>query len=50
VIVLILSQYVPAPEAIIISLLARLLATIGDAIVALIYLIVRRTLPQEIRP
>ncbi len=50
VIVLILSQYVPAPEAIVISLLARLLATIGDAIVALVHLIVRRTLPEETRP
>ncbi|UVY85193.1 lysylphosphatidylglycerol synthase domain-containing protein [Brachybacterium sp. NBEC-018] len=50
VIVLVLSQYVPAPEAIVISLLARLLATIGDAVVALVYLAVRRTIPQEIRP
>ena len=50
VIVLVLSQYVPAPEAIVISLLARLLATIGDAVVAAIYLVIRRTIPQEIRP
>ena len=50
VIVLVLSQYIPAPEAIVISLLSRLLATIGDAVVAAIYLIVRRTIPQEIRP
>jgi hypothetical protein len=50
VIVLVLSQYIPAPEAIVISLLSRLLATIGDAIVALLYLIVRRTLPEETRP
>ncbi len=50
VIVLILSQYIPPAEAIIISLLARLLATIGDAIVALIYLVIRQTLPKETRP
>ncbi|MBE9403478.1 flippase-like domain-containing protein [Brachybacterium sp. p3-SID1565] len=50
VIVIVLSQYVPVPEAVIISLLARLLATIGDALVALIYLITRRTLPKETRP
>lgn len=50
VIVLVLSQYIPAPEAIVISLLSRLLATIGDAVVAGVYLVVRRTIPQEIRP
>lgn len=50
VIVLILSQYMPAPEAIIISLLARLLSTISDALIALIYLGVRRTIPKELRP
>ncbi len=50
IIVLILSQYIPAPEAIIISLLARLLSTVGDAIVALIYVGVRRTIPKEHRP
>ena len=37
-------------EAIVISLLARLLSTIGDAAVALIYVLVRRTIPKEIRP
>ncbi|MGP9538468.1 lysylphosphatidylglycerol synthase domain-containing protein [Brachybacterium sp. AOP43-C2-M15] len=50
VIVVVLSQYVPASEAIIISLLARLLATVGDAVVALLYLIIRQTLPKETRP
>lgn len=50
VIVAVLSQYVPVAEAIIISLIARLLSTIGDALVALIYVIVRRTIPKEIRP
>lgn len=50
VIVLILSQYIPTAEAIIISLLARLLSTIGDALIALIYLGIRRTIPKELRP
>lgn len=50
VIVLILSQYIPTPEAIIISLLARLLSTVGDGLVALIYVVVRRTIPKEHRP
>lgn len=50
VIVLILSQYVPVAEAVVISLLARLISTIGDAVVALIYVLVRRTIPKEIRP
>ena len=50
VIVLILSQYIPTAEAIIISLLARLLSTIGDAIIAVIYLGIRRTVPKELRP
>ncbi|MDO5661191.1 MAG: lysylphosphatidylglycerol synthase domain-containing protein [Brachybacterium sp.] len=50
VIVLVLSQYVSAPEAIIIALLARLLATFADALVALMYLLIRRTLPKETRP
>ncbi|MEU1972494.1 lysylphosphatidylglycerol synthase domain-containing protein [Microbacterium sp. NPDC019599] len=50
VIVLILSQYIPVPQAIVISLIARLLATIGDGGVALIYLGLRRTIPKELRP
>ncbi|MGO2049466.1 MAG: lysylphosphatidylglycerol synthase domain-containing protein [Microbacterium sp.] len=50
IIVLVLSQYIPVAEAIVISLLARLLSTIGDAAVALIYVLVRRTIPKEIRP
>lgn len=50
VIVLVLSQYVPVAEAIVISLLARLLSTIGDAIIALVYVLIRRTIPKEHRP
>lgn len=50
VIVVVLSQYVPTSEAIVISLLARLLATIGDALVALLYVTIRQTLPKETRP
>jgi hypothetical protein len=50
VIVVVLSQYVPAAEAIVISLLARLLSTLGDGLVALIYVGVRRTIPKEYRP
>ncbi|MEV8266687.1 lysylphosphatidylglycerol synthase domain-containing protein [Microbacterium sp. NPDC076911] len=50
VIVLVLSQYMPAPEAIIISLLARVISTVGDGLVALIYVVVRRTIPKEYRP
>lgn len=50
IIVLILSQYIPVAEAIVISLLARLLSTIGDALIALIYLLARRTIPKEYRP
>ncbi len=50
VIVLILGQYVPVAEAIIISLLARLLSTVGDAVVALIYVLLRRTISREYRP
>ncbi|MGI6879172.1 lysylphosphatidylglycerol synthase domain-containing protein [Microbacterium sp. gxy059] len=50
VIVAVLSQYIPLAEAIVISLIARLLSTVGDALVALIYVIVRRTIPKEIRP
>jgi hypothetical protein len=50
VIVLVLGQYIPVPEAILISLLARLLSTIGDAVIALIYVALRRTIPKEYRP
>lgn len=50
VIVVILSQYVPTTEAVVISLLARLLATLGDALVALVYALIRQTLPKETRP
>lgn len=50
IIVLVLSQYIPTSEAIVISLLARLLSTIGDAVVALIYVGLRRTIPKEFRP
>nr|BFF09061.1 lysylphosphatidylglycerol synthase domain-containing protein [Microbacterium flavescens] len=50
IIVLILSQYIPVPEAIVISLLARLLSTLGDGLVALLYIGLRRTIPKEFRP
>ena len=50
IIVLILSQYVPVAEAVVISLLARLLSTIGDGLIALLYVGLRRTIPKEYRP
>jgi glycosyltransferase 2 family protein len=50
VIVLVLSQYIPVAEAIVISLLARLVSTIADAVVALFYLALRRSIPKEHRP
>lgn len=50
VIVLVLSQYIPTAEAVVISLLARLLSTIGDAFIALIYVGIRRAIPKEFRP
>jgi len=50
VIVLILSQYTTTAQAIIIALLARLLSTLGDAVVALVYIALRRTIPKETRP
>lgn len=50
IIVLILSQYIPVTQAIIISLLARLMSTMADIGVALIYALIRRTIPKEIRP
>lgn len=49
VIVLILSQYIPATEAIIISLLSRLLFTFGDLAIAGIYFATRRSIPKELR-
>lgn len=50
IIVLILSQYIPVPEAIVVSLLARLLSTLGDGLVAILYIGLRRTIPKEHRP
>ncbi|MGO1848391.1 lysylphosphatidylglycerol synthase domain-containing protein [Microbacterium sp.] len=50
IIVLVLSQYIPVAQAIVISLIARLLSTVGDLGVAAVYLITRRTIPKEIRP
>lgn len=50
IIVLILSQYIPVAEAVVISLLARLLSTLGDGLVALLYVGLRRTIPKEYRP
>lgn len=50
VIVLILGQFMSVPEAIVISLLARLISTVGDSIVALFYVGIRRTIPKEYRP
>lgn len=50
VIVLVLSQYMSVPEAIVISLLARLISTVGDAIIAVFYVGIRRTIPKEFRP
>ncbi|MGL4257887.1 MAG: hypothetical protein ACRCSL_16255, partial [Microbacterium sp.] len=50
IIVLILSQYIPVAEAVVISLLARLLSTVGDGVIALIYVGIRRTIPKEYRP
>ena len=48
VIVLILSQYIPTTDAIIISLVSRLLFTIGDVAIAGIYFLTRRTTPKEL--
>lgn len=50
VIVVVLTQYIPVADAIVVSLIARLLSTVGDALVALGYFAVRRTIPKEIRP
>lgn len=50
IIVLVLSQYIPVAEAVVISLLARLLSTVGDGVIALIYVGIRRSIPKEYRP
>lgn len=50
VIVIVLSQYVPVSDAIVISLIARLLSTVSDVLVALSYIAIRQTIPKEIRP
>lgn len=50
VIVLVLGQFIAVPEAIVIALLARLISTLSDGLVALVYAGVRRTIPKEFRP
>ena len=50
VIVIILGQFVPVAEAIVIAILARLISTLSDGLVALLYAVIRRTVPKEIRP
>ena len=50
VIVLVLSQFVPLTDAIVISLLARLISTAGDGLVALVYAVFRHLVPREFRP
>ncbi|MGJ9411309.1 lysylphosphatidylglycerol synthase domain-containing protein [Aeromicrobium sp. CF4.19] len=50
VIVAILVPFVGLPAAIVVSVLARLCSTVGDALVALIYVLTRRTIPKELRP
>lgn len=49
-IVLILSQFIPAAQAIVIALLARLVSTASDALVAILYAGFRRGVPKEFRP
>lgn len=49
VIVVILSQYISTTDAIIISLVSRLLFTFGDAAIAGIYFLTRRSVPKELR-
>ena len=49
-IVLILSQFIPAAQAIVIALLARLISTASDALVAILYAGFRRAVPKEFRP
>ncbi|WP_375000327.1 lysylphosphatidylglycerol synthase domain-containing protein [Aeromicrobium sp. CTD01-1L150] len=50
VIVVILAPYVGVPAAIVVSVLARLCSTVGDGLVAVIYVLTRRTIPKELRP
>ena len=50
VIVLVLSQFVPLADAIVISLLARLISTAGDGLVALVYAVFRQLARRELRP
>lgn len=50
VIVLVLSQFMPLTDAIVISLLARLVSTAGDGLVALVYAVFRHLVPREFRP
>ena len=50
VIVIILGQFVPVAEAIVIAMLARLISTLSDGLVALLYAVIRHTVPKEIRP
>ncbi|WBU37768.1 lysylphosphatidylglycerol synthase domain-containing protein [Homoserinibacter sp. YIM 151385] len=47
VIVLFAAQYMPLAQAIVASLLARLLSTIADAVVALVYVALRHTMPRD---
>jgi uncharacterized membrane protein YbhN (UPF0104 family) len=50
VIVLVLSQFMPLTDAIVISLLARLISTAGDGLVALVYAVFRQLAQRELRP
>lgn len=50
VIVAVLAPFVGIAAAIVVSVLARLCSTVGDALVALVYVLTRRTIPKEIRP
>jgi uncharacterized membrane protein YbhN (UPF0104 family) len=50
VIVVVLSPFMGVPAAIVVSVLARLCATVGDGLVALVYVLTRRTIPKELRP
>ncbi|WP_395244787.1 lysylphosphatidylglycerol synthase domain-containing protein [Agromyces sp. MMS24-K17] len=50
VVVLLLGFFMPVTAAIVVSLLARLISTASDGIVALLYAGVRRSIPKEFRP
>lgn len=50
VIVVIVSYYVSVPEAIILSLVARLCSTLGDGLVAALWASIRLTVAKEYRP